>query len=483
MLPAVHALIQALKVLKIQLFSGLLALLLVFGQTVHAGNAADLILYGDYVLTMEEGNPLIEDGAVVVSGDRIIAVGSRAEIDRAYIGARAIPGENRVLMPGLVNGHTHTSMTLFRGMVDDLDLMTWLNQYVFPMEGRFVTPEFVRVGTELACWEMIRGGTTTFVDMYFYPDEIAAVVERCGLRAVVAAPHIDYPSPGFKGWDDSFAAAVDFVTRWRGRHPRITPAFAPHAPYTVSPEHLRATVEKAEQLDAVISMHLAEAPAETAYIAQNFGKTPVRHASDLGLYRQRLIAAHMVQLDPNDIALTAAAGVGAIHNPTSNMKLGAGVAPVPAMLAAGISVGLGTDGAASNNDLDMWEEIRMAALLHKVSSEDPTALPAPTALAMATRLGAAAVRLGAQVGQLRPGMQADLIQLELNQTHQLPLYDVMSHLVYVLDSSNVTTTVVAGRILMENRQVSTIDEAALRLAVQARSDEIRAALAAQEAAP
>ena len=459
---------------KMFLFVALLA-------TCTAALAQNLVVYGDYVLTMVEGEEVIEDGAVVIHGDAIVAVGPREVIDREYIGTRSLPGTNRVVMPGLVNGHTHTAMTLFRGMVDDLDLLTWLNQYVFPMEGRFVTPEFVRTGTELACWEMIRGGTTSFVDMYFYPDEIAGVVDRCGLRAVVAAPHIDYPSPGFSGWDDSFAAAIDFVTRWRGKHPRVTPAFAPHAPYTVAPDHLQATVEKAAELDAVISMHLAEAPAETAYISENFGKTPVRHVSDLGMYGQRLIAAHMVQLDPNDIALTADAGVGAVHNPTSNMKLGAGVSPVPAMLAAGVSVGLGTDGAASNNDLDLWEEIRMAALLHKMESGDPTALPARDALAMATRVGARAARLGDQVGQLKPGMRADLIQVELNKTQQLPLYDVISHLVYVVDSSDVVSTVVDGRVLMEERKVLTIDEEALRNKVQVRSQEIREALAEQAA--
>ena len=456
---------------------------LIFGMILLAASAGTcaqtMVIYGDYVLTMVEGEAVIENGAVVIENDTIMAVGPRDVIDRDYIGARSLAGTHRVVMPGLVNGHTHTAMTLFRGMVDDLDLMTWLNQYVFPMEGRFVTPEFVRTGSELACWEMIRGGTTSFVDMYFYPDEIAGVVDRCGLRAVVAAPHIDYPSPGFGGWDDSFAAAIDFVTRWRGKHPRVTPAFAPHAPYTVSPEHLRATVEKAAELEAVISMHLAEAPAETAYVGENFGKTPVRHVSDLGLYGQRLIAAHMVQLDPNDIALTAAAGVGAVHNPTSNMKLGAGVSPVPAMLAAGVNVGLGTDGAASNNDLDLWEEVRMAALLHKVNSGDPTALPAGEALAMATRLGAHAARLGDRVGQIKPGMRADLIQVELNKTHQLPLYDVVSHLVYVTDSTDVVTTIVDGKVLMENRKVLTIDEQALRKKVQARSDEIRSALADQ----
>ena len=462
------------------LFAPFLTLVLLTGAPTFAAQP-DLIIYGDYLLTMEPGKQVIEKGAVVIEGDEIIAVGAQAEIDKQYVATRTLPGAGRVLMPGLVNGHTHTAMTLFRGMVDDLDLMTWLNDYVFPMEGRFVTPDFVRTGSTLACWEMIKGGTTTFVDMYFYPDDIAAAVDACGLRAVIASPHIDYPSPGFKGWDDSFAAARDFVDRWQGKHPRITPAFAPHAPYTVSPEHLKATVEAAAATEALISMHLAEAPSESAYIRDNFDTTPVQHVAALGMYDQRLIAAHMVQLNAKDIALTASAGVGAIHNPTSNMKLGAGVSPVTDMLAAGVNVGLGTDGAASNNDLDMWEEIRMAALLHKVKAGDPTALPATTALAMATRIGAAAIRQGELVGQLKPGMKADMIQVQFSDTQRQPVYDIMSHLVYTLDASDVVTTVVGGRILMEERKVLTIDEAALRRDVAVASQKIHDALAEQAA--
>ena len=456
-----------------------LVLCALFTSLPALGDKPDLIVYGDYVLTMEPDRPVLKDGAVVVSKDRIIAVGSRAEIDKRYVASKTIPGSGRVLLPGLINGHTHSAMTLFRGMVDDLNLTSWLNDYVFPIEGRFVNPAFVRTGAELACWEMIRGGTTTFVDMYFYPDEIAGVVDRCGLRAVVAAPHIDYPSPGFSGWDDSFAAATDFVRRWQGKHPRITPAFAPHSPYTVSPQHLRATIERAGEMNAPISMHLAEAPSEVEYIKKNFDTTPVQHVAGLGLYGQRLVAAHMVQLTAKDIAMTAKAGVGAIHNPTSNMKLGAGVSPVPAMLAAGVNVGLGTDGAASNNDLDMWEEIRMAALLHKLDSGDPTAVPASQALAMATRIGAHAIRLGDRIGQLKVGMQADIIQLSLGETRHLPLYNIESHLVYVLDSTDVLTTVVAGKVLMEDRKVLTIDEPRLRRDVNNISGEISKALLQQ----
>jgi 5-methylthioadenosine/S-adenosylhomocysteine deaminase len=440
--------------------------------------SVDLIVRGDYVLTMEPGRPVLEDAAVVVRGSEIIAVDSWQQVQKAYTSKNILAGAGRILMPGLINGHTHSSMTLFRGMVDDLDLMDWLNNYVFPMEGRFVDPDFVRVGTELACWEMIRGGTTSFVDMYFYPEVIAGVVERCGLRAVVAAPHIDFPSPGFKGWDDSFAAAIEFVETWQGRNPRITPAFAPHAPYTVVPEHIRATVAAAAELNAPISMHLAEAPSETEFIWARYEATPIEHVAATGLLEQRVIGAHMVQLSESDIQLIAGKRVGAVHNPTSNMKLGAGVSPVTAMIAAGVNVGLGTDGAASNNDLDMWEEIRLAALLHKLKSGDPKAIPAPVALAMATRMGAAAIGLEGQVGQLLPGLQADLIQVDFSKVRHAPLYDVASHLVYVLDSQDVISTIVAGRVLMRDRQVLSLDEATLRRDVAAKRDQIQAVLSA-----
>lgn len=444
-------------------------ILLLFGVfDVSAAPApADLMIRGDYVLTMNGDDALIEDGVVVVQDDHIVAVGEWARLSKSYSPARVIPGDGKIVMPGLINGHTHSSMTLFRGMVDDLDLMDWLNNYVFPMEGRFVNPEFVRIGTELACYEMIQGGTTTFVDMYFHPEVIASVLVRCGLRAIVAAPHIDMPSPGFKGWDDSFAAAQEFVRNWQGKNPRITPGFAPHAPYTVSPQHLADTAEVAEALGAPITIHLAEAPAETEFVQSNYGKTPIQHVDTTGLLDQSLIGAHMVLLNDQDISIVAAKGVGAIHDPTSNMKLGVGISPVPAMIAAGVNVGLGTDGAGSNNDLDMWEEIRLAALIHKLKSGDPTVMAAPVVLDMATRMGARAIGLGDVIGRLEAGMQADLIQVDFSLTRQAPLYNVRSHLVYVLDSQDVVTTIVAGKVLMENREVLSLDRQAIRKSVAA----------------
>jgi len=443
----------------------------------------DSIVYGDYLVTMTGAEPVIENGAVAVQGKNILAVGTRQEIDSAYRSKNRVNGKQRILMPGLVNGHTHSAMTLFRGMADDLKLMDWLTNYVFPMEGQFVTPEFIQIGSELACYEMIKGGTTTFVDMYFYPNTIADVVERCGLRAIIASPSIDFPSPGFKGWDDSFAAAKKFVEERTGKHERVTPAFAPHAPYTVSPEHLAQVVASAKALNAPISMHVAEAPSEIKIIKERYNTSPVKHIAKLGMLEETLIAAHMVHPTAEEIQLMAGKTVGAIHNPTSNLKLAAGISPVVAMLDAGVLVGLGTDGAASNNDLDLWEEMRLAALLHKNRESDPTVIPAMTALIMATRGGAAAIGLGDVTGQLKAGMRADMIQLDVGRPSLSPLYNVISHLVYAVDSNDVVSTMVSGQMLMKDRKVLTLRHGQVKKAADQKGKEIAAALSRRQQNP
>jgi len=449
------------------------------GEFIEAVSV-DLIVTADYIVTMNEGNSVLKDGAVAILNGAIAAVGRRDEILTGYDALEIIDEPNRVLMPGLVNGHTHSAMVLFRGMADDLDLMTWLQQYIFPMEGRYVNEELIRAGTSLACYEMIRSGTTSFVDMYFYPDVIAEVVEQCGVRAIIAAPMIDYPSPGFEGWDDSFEAGVDFVRRWRGKHSRIRPALAPHAPYTVSFEHLEQAFAAARDLGVPISIHVAEDKAETATISEQYGTTSVQLLSRVGMLKQPTIAAHVVWPTPTDIALLARSKVGAIHNPTSNLKTAAGISPVPAMLKAGVKVGLGTDGAASNNDLDMWEEIRLAALIHKGVNLDPTVMPAIEALSLATRSGAAAVGLGESVGSLKVGMQADMIQLSLDNPRLTPLYDVVSHLVYAATSNDVVTTIVDGQVLMRDGQVQTLDAESVKTAVEIIAEQIRADLKVRE---
>ncbi len=439
--------------------------------------AADMIVGGRFVVTMDADKRVIENGAVAVRAGEILAVGSAEDIAARYDAPEIVSGDNRILMPGLVNGHTHSAMVLFRGMADDLDLMTWLQKYIFPMEGRYVDPAFIEVGSELACWEMIRSGTTSFVDMYFYPEVIAGVVDRCGLRAIISAPMIDYPSPGFKGWDDSFAAGVDFVKNWKGKHPRVMPALAPHAPYTVSRAHMAQAAQAAKELDVPISIHIAEDKAEIDTIAEREGSTSIELMRDTGMLEVTTIAAHVVWPTESDMKLLADSPVGAIHNPTSNLKTAAGIAPVPDMLDAGVKVGLATDGAASNNNLDMWQEIHFAALLHKGNTLNPTVVPAGDALNMATKGGAEAVGLGGITGAIEPGLRADMIQLSLDSLRMAPLYDVMSHLVYVAGAQDVVTTIVDGQILMHDGKVLTIDEDGLRARVKAVADKIRADLA------
>jgi 5-methylthioadenosine/S-adenosylhomocysteine deaminase len=438
---------------------------------------ADLIVSGAYIVTMNEAKDVLQDGALVVKDGVIIALGKRADITAKYTAAEVISGEGRAIMPGFVNGHTHAAMVLFRGMADDLPLMTWLQKYIFPMEGAYVDEALIKAGTALACYEMIESGTTSFVDMYFYPDAIAGVVEKCGLRATISTPMIDYPSPGFKGWDDSFAAGVDFAKRWKGKHPRITPALAPHAPYTVSPEHLAQAFAAAKDLDVPVSIHVAEDRAEIKTIKDQYGVTPIEHLAKAGMLEQTTIAAHMVWPSTSDIEKLAGSKVGVIHNPTSNMKTGAGVAPIPAMLKAGVKVGIGTDGAASNNDLDMWPEMRFAALIHKGVSNDPTVIPAIQALNMATKGGAEAAGFPTDIGSLEVGMKADFIQISLDKPRLTPLYDIVSHLVYAANSSDVVTSVVDGKILMKDRKVLTLDKAEVMAAVEVIAEKIRKDLA------
>ena len=288
----------------------------------------DLIIEGDYIVPMTGSDTVIEKGAVAIKDSKIIFIGAAADVAARYSADTVVDGKGKLVMPGLINGHTHSSMTLFRGIADDLDLMTWLQDYIFPMEGQFVDPEFIKLGTELACYEMIESGTTTFVDMYFYPDVIAGVVDKCGLRAMVAAPMIDFPSPGFKGWDDSFAGGISYIKRWKGKNDRITPVLAPHASYTVSPEHLKIVVQASKDLDVPVTMHLAEDGSEQKAVSERYGKTPVSHADSLGMFDVPFIGAHVVLPSEDEIKILATKSAGAIHNPTSNMKLGAGISPV-----------------------------------------------------------------------------------------------------------------------------------------------------------
>jgi 5-methylthioadenosine/S-adenosylhomocysteine deaminase len=402
-------------------------------------DAIDLIIEGDYVVTMDGDGNVIADGAVAIDGGLIIAMGPADDINAQYTANGHLAGDNHIVMPGLINGHSHAAMTLLRGVADDLGLLDWLTNYIFPAEVEFVDAEFVRIGTELACWEMIRGGTTTFVDMYYYPDVIAQVVESCGMRALISATVIDQRSPDAENAADSLEKGMAFAGNWKGRNNRITPIFGPHANYTLNAEQLVATRAAANDAGIPISIHMSESPYELEYSKQNYGMTSIELFESIGFLDGPTIGAHVVWPTEAEIGILAERKVGVIHNPTSNMKIASGISPVTDMLNAGVLVGLGTDGAASNNDLDMWEEMRLAAFLQKVDKMDPEVLSASTVLRMATSGGAEAVGLGDKIGTLAVGMRADVIQVSFDDVHFVPTFDVISHLVYVADEHSCMT--------------------------------------------
>ena len=454
----------------------LTALLLACSASDSQESLIDLIVYGETLVTMDADMRIIENGAVAVDDGVILALGTAEEIDAAYRAESTLAGAGRIVMPGLVNGHSHAAMTLLRGVADDLALMDWLQNYIFPAEVAFVDPDFVRIGTELACWEMLRGGTTTFVDMYYYPDTIAEVVESCGMRALVSTTVIDQRSPDAESAEDGLAKGLGFVERWKGRNSRITPIFGPHANYTLNAEQLKATREAALDLGAPISIHLSESPFELQYSKDTYGKTSIEMMEEIGFFDGPTIAAHVVWPTDSEIPILVDREVGVIHNPTSNMKIASGISPVTKMLAAGVRMGLGTDGAASNNDLDLWEEMRLAAFLQKVDRMDPTALPAEAVLRMATSGGAEAIGLGDKIGSLEPGKRADLIQVAFDDVHHVPTFNVVSHLVYVTDEQDVASVVVDGQVLVREREFLTIDTARVREEANALAAQINAEL-------
>jgi len=444
-------------------------------QRPAEANSADLLILGGTVLTLDARETVIENGAVAVSDGAITAVGPRRRIESRLRTRRTIDASGRLVLPGFVNAHTHAAMTLLRGVRDDVDLMTWLTKYMFPVERRFVSPEFVRWGSLLACWEMIASGTTTFADGYFYEEEVARAADEAGLRAVPGQGIFDVPTPDSKTSAEGLARAEKFLSEW-GDHPRVTPSLCPHACYTVEPDTWRRTMNLAERHGAPVQTHLAESPAEIAMVRERFETSPVRHLSRVGALNERLTAAHCVCVDDEEIELLARSGAGVVHCPESNMKLASGVAPVPKMLAAGVRLGLGTDGAASNNDLDMIGEMGSAARLQKVSTLDPTAASAHQVLRMATIGGARALHMEDRIGSLEPGKRADLIVLDLSTPAALPLFDPVSHVVYSARSDAVETVIVEGKVVMDRRRMRTLDTEEIRRRVERFGRRIRAAL-------
>jgi 5-methylthioadenosine/S-adenosylhomocysteine deaminase len=426
----------------------------------------DLIVQRGIVLLMDEAFTMLDDGAVAVSGQYIVQVGRAADIMAKYRAKEILDADGGIILPGLINAHTHAAMTLFRGIADDLPLMEWLNDYIFPAETHLSGP-VVYDGTSLACAEMIRSGTTCFCDMYLFEQEVARAARDAGVRAVVGEVLYDFPSPNYGQPQEGLRYSEQLIRDWKG-HPIIHPAVEPHAVYTCSPAHLEQIMELALRYGVPYVIHLAESPGEIAQVREKFGKTPVRHMDELGLLNDLVVADHSVCLTPEEIEIYCRHRVKVAHCPESNMKLASGVAPVPQMLRAGVVVGLGTDGCASNNNLDLFQEMDTAAKLHKVHAMDPTVMNAPSVLIMATRGGAAALGMEKEIGSLEPGKRADLIVVDTRSPHLTPLYNPCSHLVYAARGADVRHTVINGRVVMRDRQLLTLDEKA----VMARSREI-----------
>jgi len=442
--------------------------------------SCDLLLTNATVLTMDEAFTIRRNGAVAVTGDTIAGI----DDGHQWHAAETIDCGGRVVMPGLVNAHTHAAMALLRGLADDLRLDVWLMGYMMPVEREFVRPEFVRLGTKLGCAEMIRSGITCFADMYYFEEAVAEATAEAGLRALCAQTVLRFPAPDATSYEDGLARARDFIQRWRG-HPLIVPAPAPHAPYTCTPEILRACAELAAEFDVPLHIHLSETLLEAEESRRVNGMPVIPWVKKQGLFGAKVLAAHCVHVDDGEMRALKNFGAGVAHNPTSNLKLGAGVAPVARMRELGLNVGIGTDGAASNNDLDMFEEMRLAALLAKGIGGDPTAIPAREALAMATRIGACALHLGHLTGSLEPGKRADLIVLDLDRLHNVPAFardpaGIYAQIVYAAKSTDVVDVMCNGRWLMRDRMLLTLDEAELRDAARGQAAAIDAFLGSRE---
>jgi 5-methylthioadenosine/S-adenosylhomocysteine deaminase len=441
-------------------------------------NTVDLLIAGGQIVTMNSDRRVFENGFVAIKGDRIFDVGDAADLKtKGYKAGLRVDARGKVVLPGLINAHTHIPMTLFRGLADDLDLQDWLTKYIFPAEAKNVTRDFVVAGARLGLAEMIRGGTTTYADMYYFEDAIAEETRKAGLRGALGETVIDFPAPDNKTWEAALNYTESFVKRWKGDS-LITPAIAPHAPYTVSSEHLKQVKAFADKHDVPILTHLAEAPGETKTIAEKYNTRPALYLEDLGFLSRRLLAAHVVHVNDREIEILKEREVGVAHCPQSNMKLASGAAPIPQMLKSSLRVGLGTDGAASNHDLSMWEEMDTAAKLHKLVTMSPTVLTAGQALEMATIGGARALHMESEIGSLEKGKRADLIVVDLSAIHLTPMYNVISHLVYAAKASDVTDTIVNGRPLMRNRRLLTLNEEAVKAAARQYQKQVSASLRA-----
>ena len=446
-------------------------------QTPPATRAADIIVSGGIVVTMDRDRRVLDDGAIAIKGDSILAVGTRADIEKRFTAPRVIDARSKLVLPGLINGHTHEPMTLLRGLKDDVTLDVWLTKYIFPAEAKNVNEEFVRWGARLAALEMIHGGTTTFADMYYFEDAIAEETKAAGLRGVLGETVLDFPAPDSKSPAQTLAYTEKFLQRWKG-DPLVHAAVAPHSIYTCSEKTLQDSAALARKYAAPILIHVAETKREVDDSRAKHNLTPVAWLDSLHILGPEVLAAHCIWVDADDRKILAAREVGCVHNPSSNMMLASGVAPVPELRAAGVRLGLGTDGpAGSNNDLDLMEEMDLAAKLQKITRMDPQALGAKAALEMATIEGARALHMEKEIGSLEAGKKADVILLGLNAPHAVPMYDVYSQIVYTLKASDVQTVLVGGRLLLQNGRALTLNEPQIIARARGFRDKVRASLA------
>ena len=428
-----------------------------YGQNAKQG--ADTIVTG-IVVTMDDSRSILVDGAVAVKEDSILAVGPRAEIESKYNARQTIDARGNLVLPGFVNGHTHVPMTLLRGLHDDVTLNDWLYKYIFPAEAKNVNEEFVRWGTRLALAEQIRSGITTFADMYYFEDAVAEETKKAGMRGLLGETFIDFPAPDNKSNAAMLAYTEKFLQKWQG-DPLIHAAPAPHSIYTCSQKTLQDAAALARKYHAPILIHVAEMKKELDDSVKNNGMTPVQYLDKIGILGPDVVAAHCIFVDETDRKILARRQVGCVHNPSSNMMLASGVAPVPETRAAGVAVGLGTDGpAGSNNDLDLMEEMDLAAKLAKISKMSPLALNAKAVVEMATIDGARALHLENEIGSLEANKKADLIVISLDEPNAVPMYDVYAQIAYALKASDVETVMIGGRLVMKDHKLLTVDEAA-----------------------
>lgn len=416
----------------------------------------DHIVHGDYLIPVDEEHNVIEGGAVAVKSNTIVEVGSYAGLSKKYKAASVIGGDKKVVLPGLINTHTHAAMVFMRGMADDLPLMQWLKGHIWPVESEWLSPEFIEDAVRLACLEMLKAGVTTFGDMYFFEDAAAAAAKGLGMRAVLGAGILDLPTKTTNGAEDCLKNADEFIPRWKGDD-LIIPAVAPHSVYACSPDTLDKALEIAHRHDVLVHIHLSETEWEVAEVRRKYGETPGKFLEDHGFLSERVMAAHGVWLTEEEIEIFARRRVGVSHCPESNLKLASGIAPVPRMLKAGIKVSLGTDGAASNNDLDIFSEMSTAAKLHKAVSGDPTAIDAKTVMSMATCWGAENLYIK-DLGMLRQGCKADIVVVDIDKPHLTPVYNIYSHMAYAVRASDVHTVMVNGKVVVSDGELLTADE-------------------------